>query len=112
MTVGHTAVDSENPLVNRRVGCLQQELEAIHAKSETRMAGASEGMSSVKTEPQESEVLEVGMMGIKSKDSLLLVLPIATSRGVLHLVGRDKTPNLLEQFNPVQDNDKEMADAP
>ncbi|KAJ7850277.1 hypothetical protein B0H14DRAFT_3452013 [Mycena olivaceomarginata] len=76
------------------------------------MAGVSEEMSSIETEPQEFGVLEEGMMSVKSEDSPLLALLIAASSGVLHLVRRDETPNPQEQFDQGQDNDEEMVDAP
>jgi hypothetical protein len=112
------AVDPENPLVPRRVlrgnraGHLQREVKAICAESEARMAGVSEEMSSIETEPQEFGVLEEGMMSVKSEDSPLLALLIAASSGVLHLVRQDETPNPQEQFDQGQDNDEEMVDAP
>jgi hypothetical protein len=57
------------------------------------------------------ESSEVEMPDVKSEESPLLALHIAASSGILHLVGREETPE-QELPDVVRDDDEEMTDAP
>jgi hypothetical protein len=59
------------------------------------------------------EPSELEMPDVKTEESPLFALNVAASSGILHLVGREESPEDQELPDAVQDDDDdEMADAP